>query len=151
MKFLILTLFLSCSAFAQSYGTYHVPVPAELNQFASFEVIDANIQIVNDKINVSYRLPTELVGPIENTVTLSGTIKQRKILKLRGPNSRATCVNTETQLECKVTYPDLIIDNASVEEYLKQTIQDPAELKARLEVATTFSTEPVGIVTLNKF
>jgi hypothetical protein len=151
MKFIFFTLLFNCTAFAQSYGTYHVPVPAELSQFANFEVSDAEIQIANNKINLSYRLPTELVGPIENKVILSGRIRERRILKLRGPNSKATCINSETQLECKVSYPDLVIDSAAVEAHLRETILDPAELMGRLQVANSFSTEPVGIVTLNKY
>jgi hypothetical protein len=146
-KILALTLLsLSLPVLADAYGTYTVPVPAELAPFATFMLNDSQVTQDSTGVVVSYDLPAELVGPNHPTIVLGGKHRQGGIMILEGEYGEASCFSRNAKLECIVQYEDLEIDLAGVENILNQRIADPHERELRLQVAKIFGGEPVGIV-----
>lgn len=148
--FALTLLALSLPALADAYGTYTVPVPAQLAPYATFMLNDSQVTRDNTGVVVSYDLPVELVGPNHPTIILGGKNRQGGIMLLEGEYGEASCFTRVDKIECIVQYEDLEIDIAGVERILAARNISPHERELRLQVAKIFSGEPVGIVEIQK-
>lgn len=147
--FILLVILSSQSIFANSYGTYSVPVSPELEPFATFDLLDAEVVVTATHVKLSYSLPAELVGVGHERIVLNGKRRPDGTLKLKGPLGTARCHSAGSDAECVVEYEDMVIDLAGAETAINARTIDPLERMARLSVAKIFSSEPVGIVKLD--
>jgi hypothetical protein len=120
-------------------GVYSVPVSAELEKFASYEVKDTVIDNEAAPSRLRFGLPLALTG-VENKIELfrqtDGTWK--------GNNGDSVCSRTNNTLSCKTKFKDLVIDAKAVEAVNASLFAK--EFAGRMAVARAFSTEPVGIL-----
>ena len=123
---------------------YRVPVtdPA-LEPFATFQVDSETYGKAHNPGKFTFVLPAELTGDA------------REFTLARDPNTPGLwmdqvtghCRKTAKRLSCRVAFHDLKVDPALVASHLNAHGVDPAELKARLQVAAQFEHEPIGVIT----
>ncbi len=147
MKSLTLLVLLLNSFALQAAVTYTVPVPAELEAFATFPNLPARYVQEGTQITVSYRLPEELVGNQTTVIALRGEMKNPREFRLKGEHGDARCQSAHQRLNCIVEYKDLPIDERALGLFIEQKFPERVEQLARLEVARLFSGEPIGVIT----
>lgn len=112
---------------------YEVPVPKELERFASFTMTDMRSRIRGGVHEIRYTLPIELTGrSIEvHSRSLDGG------RTFQGPHQSMDC--RESAVDCKVSYPGLKLDAAEVQSRLEAMGIQGEELGARLKVHEFFA------------
>lgn len=153
MKYLILTLLLSQTLNAKSFqGTYEVPVnDSDLKTAALFDLQRIKITQTENTMNLKYTIPAELTGVRKYEVTFSGPFENGHGV-LTAAEHQMDCTltssaNEEKNLDCKVEYVNLMINNENAKKIMAAKFKDQ-ELDKRLLVQQGFSTDPVGIIHL---
>lgn len=128
-----------------SAAPYTVPVPAELYPHARFDAHDVKISLEKGLLEVSYCLPTELVGGTAPTFQFTGEIKGN-FVEVSGDHVDGVCmVAKDKPVTCMLKYPGLRIDTESRDAALTAKFKGE-ELVARKEVARLFGNDPAGIL-----
>jgi hypothetical protein len=131
-------------------STYRVPTTAELQAAALFPVDHADWIIANGVVTLDYKLPVGLVGGLVD-VTLTGAITPgATTVELAGAQGIGHCVATATTIKCREEFANLgqlPISMAVVEQTAALEYAGPAA--DRVDVATVFSSDPIGIVELD--
>jgi hypothetical protein len=133
---------------AENYrGVYQVPVRPELAAYARFEISDFNYSSAAGKLSLDYSLPIELTGIAGQRIHLEGVDMGQPTLGLSGPQGDATCARNQAQLQCTVRMKNIQINPNSIAALLKTQSSSQEEFNSKLEVAQSFSRDPIGIVT----
>lgn len=149
MKLALIFLFILNFTIANA-DTYIVPTDIpELKEWASFNINDAEI----DAETLSFTLPAEL-----------GSSLMRKVVFERSteiPNTYtstfgiAHCLqNPQGQINCQVQYNNIykrFLSNLlpQTEAELQESINSAQELANRIDLARSFSTDPIGVLLLD--
>lgn len=142
MKFLILACLLPLTVLARPVrGTYEVPAPEELKPFATFPVKFKSEEYDNGERAITFPLPAQLTGE-----TLNLSMAETSPGIWTGDNITANCAQSGRFFECKMTFQNLPIDSAKVEEVLRQNYPLEADLRQAIELADRFKAEPAGIL-----
>jgi hypothetical protein len=128
-------------------GQYSVPVEPRLQALATFPLNEIIHRETEGIVTLSYDLPIELTGVAHDRVWLRGDSKSGPEFKMSGPRGEGSCFRSEKALSCSVNLTPVRIDRPHLEEKLRQISSSPAEVLDRLEVARTFESDPIGIVT----
>jgi hypothetical protein len=132
-----------------SKATYRVPVTdVRLEKYATFEIKALNQATDGEALVVSYQLPQELTGVLtEVSFRSEPKTKDDTILKFVGKDGTMEC----QQEVCTVRLPNLNIDKAKVDAYLRKNTKGLSgfvEFPRRRAVARAFREgDPAGILT----
>ncbi len=129
-------------------ATYTLPTSSELAPYATFSLPNSILVQGEDKIELNYSLPLELVQKKlqQEAVHLMGTPEKfptlfKVIDKDNGHEGQ--CLQNKRGLSCLVSY-GFTPDPEEVIQFLK--IKYPTEIDIRSRIAKFFSNEPGGIV-----
>jgi hypothetical protein len=125
------------------HGTYRVPVPDDLAPFATYEVEDANVEIVDGTLSVSFLLPEGLLG-YATPVTLSGPATAGEVT-VSSYQGHGTC-RFDNGVECDLAYYAVDADLAAVTAYWRA--RNDAFVDARVQIASLFDDDPLGVLRL---
>lgn len=124
-------------------GVYEVPVAENLKEFASYPVKYKTEGYQADQNKLAFYLPATLVGE-EKMIVMTKVVDQEG--KWNGPNANAHCQTIGRNFKCTVLFNDLEIDPIKQEIAIRENFQTEAEITGRLQVASHFSSEPIGII-----
>lgn len=146
---LILSLFVCISAQASNHRAFY-EIPAGNDSINSiFNIVKMpSVQVTEitaQKSNMMYTLPLELTG-VKNSFEFSGSIGSE--LTYEG-NTMLCSDEDPIYWICKVKFKDLAMDDNLAKQLLKNQFQG-LELNARLQLQAKFSTDPVGIIYIEK-
>jgi hypothetical protein len=137
----------TCSGDTKLHATYHVPVAAELEPYATFDVSDLWF-CQEDSAELSYDLPRMLVGGSER-VELQGELDAAApSLDLTGRLGTATCTAAApdgTRVTCTEQLSGVTVDRAKVQSELADLPVD--EAAARSAISDSFTQDPIGVLT----
>ncbi len=124
-------------------GSYSVPVPAELEPYASYLVDSITACQRAGVVELGYKLPALLVGKPQR-VSFSGSYDPNAdVLMLSGDGS-ATCDVSSAGWSCLEHFVGVAVD---LEAVAKEAEGLPAaEVQGRLDVAAYFGGDPIGIL-----
>jgi len=125
-------------------ATYRVPVPAELEPYASFELGDLRFREREGQVNLEYSLPVLLVGGTQR-VSFRGPLLASGELDLNGEAGRVTCRAVGSSMQCDEVLTQVELDQQKLERALSAFTSD--ESQARRAVAARFSDDPIGVLT----
>jgi len=126
-------------------GVYSVPVPTDLEPFASFSV--KNVQLCGDAnaVELGYQLPELLVGN-STKVSLRGAYDEAaRVYRLSGKDGEADCTRAGTKWSCQERLTGIDVDQAALERQLSDLPAD--EATHRRDVASIFGQDPIGVLT----
>jgi hypothetical protein len=123
-------------------GKYHVPVPAQIAEYASYD-IRVRTNDPSNPTQISYVLPLELTGQ-RNLIRLTKQTEDGR--KWTGPHADASCGTNNSMIECSVKYKNLTFDSAKAESLIRSKFTAEEEIQGRLAAAKFFGGEPAGVV-----
>jgi len=145
MKYFPLCLLLSLNAMA---ATYQVPVPAELKDYATWDIGEnAGARLNGDTLSVGYHLPSDIAGDVG--FQFSGKVTPTSsFVAVSGKGVTGNCMfSKEKPLVCMLKYPRLQIDEDAVDTSIASHFSgDEADFRKR--VARLFSADPAGLLTV---
>ena len=127
------------------HGTYRVPVPDDLAPFASYELDDASVEIVDGQLHVSFQLPEGLLG-FSSSATFTGPVSAAAEIAVSGAMGHGTC-RFDGNVECALAYYAVQTDLAAVTAYWQA--RGDAFVDARVQVASLFDDDPLGVLRLS--
>ena len=138
-----MALFISQSMAA----TYEVPVADGLKEFATFKLENFVKRIDGETITVSYKLPVVLTGNEENIVLTGKVVSEGSDVILQGLKGIAICKSPVYEDSvCSVEYFNLKFNQEKAINEITSISKSAVEQLARIEVMSSFSTDPVGII-----
>ena len=141
------------SAVAQAgTGTYEVPVKAEVSRLNVF--LDAGtIQKEADGVTrLRYVLPKEISGETETHIVMTLQSTSLGILHFAqtAPKGEASCIRFSGHVKCVSGYDPKIVRLEDAESFLRQKFAGDPRLQERLNVASVFSHEAIGILSFDE-
>ncbi len=127
-------------------GTYEVPVPAELQAAATYDVAEIEWVNAGGVVSLEYDLPEGLVGQ-KIRVRFTGVAADGATsAELTGEVGTATCAIAKATVSCNETMSNLVFqpDLTVIEALAATEYAGPAA--DRLDVAQRFQADPIGIV-----
>jgi hypothetical protein len=129
---------------ASGASVYFVPPRGPASEYA---VTDVSWRVEGGVARLDYTLPRLLVG-MSQRVSLEGPVTDG-VVALTGPVGSASCTRQPSaglSLRCEERFPGLVVDLDGVRREAMRV--DPAHAQARVDVATRFSIEPIGVLEL---
>lgn len=126
------------------HGTYRVPVPDDLAPYAIYELRDATVDVSGGLLQVSFVLPEGLLG-FPSTMTFTGSLGGAEVA-VSGPAGFGTC-RVDGTVECALQYYAVQADLAAVGAYWRA--RGDAFVDARIQVASLFDDDPLGVLRLS--
>jgi hypothetical protein len=123
-------------------GVYFVPPRSAASEYA---VTDVAWRVADGVARLDYTLPRLLVGA-SRRVSLEGPAGAGA-MTLTGPIGTATCTLAPSAglgLRCEERFPRIAVDLAGVRREAERV--DAANAQARVDAATRFSIEPIGVL-----
>jgi hypothetical protein len=128
-------------------GEYSVPVPPELEPYASYPLDDVCWYSDGKTLSLGYTLPDELTGS-KNPIVLTGEDTGQATFKLAGDHGDADCSRGDSMsVSCRISYRKLNFDVDSVKQILSSEFPDPVQLTQRSAVSAVFRSDPIGVIT----
>lgn len=129
-------------------GTYTVPVPVELTDAASFPVTDVAVAIHDHTLTVTFSLPEGLLG-YRASATFTGTVGGPDDVEvaITGLAGHGTC-RLDHGLDCDLIYYAPTADLGAVADYWRA--RQEAQVDARVQVASLFEDDPLGVLRLTR-
>jgi hypothetical protein len=130
------------------HGTYRVPVPDDLAPFATYELDDASVEIVDGVLTVQFRLPEGLLG-FTAPATFTGNVASSGgavEVAVSGYMGHGSC-RFDGGVECALAYYAVETDLTAVTEYWRA--RGDAFIDARVQVASLFDDDPLGVLRLS--
>ena len=131
------------SAVGAPGATYSVPVPAELEAYATFELGDLRFRERGNEWTLDYSLPPLLVGGTRQ-VSFRGVVSSSSAYELSGDAGSMTCVDQADVLVCDEMLTAIELDRDKLERAFADL--PAAESRARWEVANRFADDPIGVL-----
>lgn len=125
-------------------AVYEVPVPADLEPYASYPIGDVSLCRQGTTLELGYSLPKLLVGK-KTRVSFAGTyVSAEGTYELSSADGTASCEPSDTTWTCFETFTGLEVD-------LERVADEAAELPSveaagRVDVAEHFGGDPIGIL-----
>jgi hypothetical protein len=124
-------------------GVYSVPVPADLEPYASYDVPSITSCRRGDVVELGYKLPALLVGQSER-VSFAGDYDAAADAFVLLGDGTATCEVVAGTWTCLEQFTGITVDLAGVaDEAVGLSAEEQA---ARLDVAQRFGGDPIGIM-----
>ncbi|MCA9645831.1 MAG: hypothetical protein H6718_21050 [Polyangiaceae bacterium] len=125
-------------------GSYSVPVSANLEAYAAYPVGDISICRTETTIELGYSLPALLVGK-KTRVDFSGGVDPSATQHvLSGKDGTATCNRIGKAWSCLEHFMGIEVDLQRVAD--EAAALSPAEAQGRIDVATVFQGDPIGVL-----
>ncbi|HZO16174.1 MAG TPA: hypothetical protein VFB62_23025 [Polyangiaceae bacterium] len=124
-------------------GAYSVPVPAELEPYATYPVDSITACRRGELVELGYKLPALLVGK-ETHVGFSGSYDEAAAAFVLSGNGTASCAVTNGSWSCFEEFAGITVDLAAVAEETQGL--SAAEAQGRLDVSQAFGADPIGIL-----
>ena len=121
---------------------YSVPVPTELEAYATFPIDNASFCWADDELVLGYSLPKLLTGKSQHVSFQGGYNPDTGNFEMSGQNGTAVCTPTAPTWHCAETFIGLKVNLQKLHKLLEGL--PPNEAQARLEVANTFIGDPIG-------
>lgn len=131
-------------------GLYTVPVDdASLTPFATQPVL-LDWRDRNGEFRMDYDFPEELTG-ISQRVSFEGRAAQDGTIELLGDLGSASCSadSTGSGFVCTERFPQIEFDLARLARDFEQRGMSALEIARRLEVATIFQSDPIGVLSFS--
>lgn len=126
-------------------GTYRVPVPDDLAPFAVYPLDDAALVLAGGTLSVSFTLPQGLLG-YASTATFQGAAPDGATeVTVSSFQGHGTC-RLDGGIECALSYYAVQADLAAVTAYWRA--RGDANVAARVQVASLFDDDPLGVLRL---
>ncbi len=128
-------------------GVYTVPVTEpSLEPFASQPVV-LDWREANGEYRMDYDFPTDLTG-VSQRVAFEGSLTRDGTIQLTGDLGSATCEPdaSGTHFVCTERFSDIAFDLPRLQRDFERRGLSAAEITRRLEVATLFQSDPIGIL-----
>lgn len=136
-------------AFEHFSGTYEVPTGPELAAAARYDVEGIRWSVVGGAASLDYDLPKALVGAALR-VRFTGELVTPGSAQLTGDVGTADCAVSPVEVVCREVMRGLLPfepDLEVVERLAAKTYAGAAQ--DRVDVARLFSTDPIGVVTID--
>jgi hypothetical protein len=124
-------------------GTYFVPVPPELEPYASFELEAVRVEVRGDELGLDYDLPELLLGE-RRGLSFRGGATAAGEYRLEGDDGVATCRPSAGRWRCDEALNGIELDASKIDRLLE--LMPGAEARARRTVADRFSIDPIGVL-----
>jgi hypothetical protein len=124
-------------------GTYSVPVPFELEPYASFELESVRVEVRGDELGLHYDLPELLLGEPRG-LSFRGGSTAAGDYRLEGDHGVATCRPSAGRWRCDEALNGIELDAMKIDRLLEP--MPDAEARARRGVADRFSIDPIGVL-----
>jgi hypothetical protein len=124
-------------------ATYSVPVPPQLEAYATFELGDLRFAERGDEWALDYSLPQLLVGGTRK-VSFRGVASSTGAYELSGDAGSMTCVEQADVLLCDGVLTAIELDRDELERAFAQL--PAAESQARWDIANRFADDPIGVL-----
>ncbi|MDH3726912.1 MAG: hypothetical protein OER77_05230 [Myxococcales bacterium] len=131
-------------------GLYTVPVDdASLSPFAT-QPVRLDWRERNGEFRLNYDFPEELTG-ISQRVSFEGRAAQDGSIELTGDLGSASCSAdpTGSGFVCTERFPQIQFDLERLERDFEQRGLPALEIARRLEVASIFQSDPIGVLTFS--
>lgn len=126
-------------------GTYEVPTAPELADAARFPIDGISWSNDGRAASLDYDLPKALVGE-KLRVSFSGSVTGRTA-QLTGEAGTAECDLSQAQVVCRETMRGLLPLEPDLS--VVEQLAPEGAAQARVDVARTFSADPIGIATID--
>jgi hypothetical protein len=124
-------------------ASYSVPVPVDLEPYATFELDDLRFRQRGDEWTLDYSLPALLLGASQK-LSFRGSIDASGAYVLSGDAGSLTCIAEADTLRCDEVLAAVELDREKLERALAEF---PAtENQARWDVAERFADDPIGVL-----
>jgi hypothetical protein len=125
-------------------AVYSVPVPSELEAFASYPIGDVSLCQLGSALQLGYSLPALLVGKKTRVSFQGGYDTTSGRYEMTSADGTASCGRVGADWTCNEAFTGLEID---LTEVAKEAEALPAaEAAARVDVAQLFQGDPIGIL-----
>jgi hypothetical protein len=124
-------------------GNYHVPVPAELEPYADFEIVSVRLDVRGGELVLKYDLPELLIGEARG-LSFRGAATPDGSYVLEGDDGTATCRSSADGWTCDEALFAVQLDVEKIERLLDS--MSDAEAIGRRSVADRFSVDPIGVL-----
>ncbi|MEZ4446977.1 MAG: hypothetical protein R3B72_48300 [Polyangiaceae bacterium] len=125
-------------------AVYSVPVPVELEAYASYPIGDVSLCRTGNQLEMGYSLPALLVGK-KTRVSFAGTVEPTSTAyALSSTDGTADCQRSGAAWTCTEQFTGLVVDLTEVAKEAEGLTA--AEAQARLDVSTIFQGDPIGIL-----
>lgn len=137
---------------ADFVGTYSVPVQHELSAYAEWKLKDLKWFRNNKNISAQYQLTELLLDEGSQEMKLTGKIDEKSaFFTMTGPTAHASCTELKAdQFICLVHFQKEKLKFKTDKVFFTKTFKDANEAQKRFEVAQLFSTDPIGILRIEK-
>jgi len=128
-------------------GTYSVPVnDPVLEPFASVPVV-LDWREANGEYRLDYDFPTDLTG-VSQRVSFEGSLTRDGTIQLSGDLGSASCESdtSGTSFMCTERFPQMAFDLERLQRDLERRGLPADEIARRIEVASVFRSDPIGIL-----
>lgn len=124
-----------------------MPVPADLESYAVFDVPVVHVRLHGSDIELDYQLPASLVGN-DQELSFRGPVQPDAsgAYVLSGDSGQAKCQYLDEAFSCHETLSNIEIDRDKVQE--KYADLPAPERAAHLAVTNVFSDDPIGVLRL---
>lgn len=125
-------------------ATYEVPVPAELKEFATYQMDPVAVRVQGSRMRVRYELPLALTGA-ENDMQFEGIVGQTET-RLSNPEYGGEMVCVAAENLCRVKYQKLRIDAERAESVLRSMGFAEEKVRGHLAVTTRIGNDMEGVI-----
>jgi hypothetical protein len=120
-----------------------VPVPAELESYALFELESVRLDMNGAELALQYDLPELLLGEARGLSFRGGEVRPGEYV-LAGDHGVATCRASEGRWRCDEELFGIELDTDKIDRLLSSL--PAAEAQARRGVAEWFKIDPIGVL-----
>ncbi|HKO94147.1 MAG TPA: hypothetical protein VJU61_23500 [Polyangiaceae bacterium] len=124
-------------------ASYSVPVPAELEPYATFELRDLRFRQRGEEWTLDYTLPALLLGAARK-LSFRGTTDASGVYELGGDAGSMTCTPEAAELRCDEVLDAAELDRDKLERALAELPAEESQL--RRDVAESFANDPIGVL-----
>lgn len=124
-------------------GTYFVPVPKELEPYASFDVDSIRFEVRGAELVLQYELPALLLGDTRG-LSFRGTAAADGSYVLDSDDGVATCRASDGGWTCDEVLLSVELDVDQLDRMLEPMPE--ADARARRSVADRFADDPIGVL-----
>jgi hypothetical protein len=124
-------------------GTYHVPVPPELEAYADFELEAVRLELRGSELVLQYDLPALLLGEAQG-VSFRGAAASDGSYTLQGDSGTATCRASDASWTCDEVLQGIELDSDKMDRELASMSAE--EAIGRRSVAARFASDPIGVL-----
>ena len=124
-------------------ASYSVPVPVDLEPYATFELSDLRFRERGDEWTLDYSLPELLLGAAQK-LSFRGSVDASGAYVLSGDAGSLTCIAEADTLHCDEVLAAVELDRDKLERALAGLPAEESQF--RWDVAERFADDPIGVL-----